>query len=181
MKDVNKNTARNSRDFRKISAADFCRSFDNGVIANDNIPMREVAECLMANRQLSEESRPGRKNKRLWDSLSDDEAEAAQKIYYGFQILVSGGGYKTQSFTPVVVRRFERTEHHSDLVEFFTIWARKAARDISVTSVLDVLVFGKSFRDIDREKQKRKGFAKKNLLEGLGIYIELFGRHLMRE
>ncbi len=178
---VSKNTVYNGRTFKKMSAADFCRSFDIGVVANNNIPIREVADYLVANREQAEQCRPRRQDRRLWSSLSDDECRAAQQIYYGFQILVSGSGFKTQSFKPVVDGHRGWVEPDSELVEFFTAWARGAARDISVTSVLDILVFGKSCREIDRERQKRKGFAKKNLREGLEIYLKFFQRQLIRE
>ncbi|MEP4190083.1 MAG: hypothetical protein ABJN51_03320, partial [Sneathiella sp.] len=59
----------------------------------------------------------------------------------------------------------------------FSIWVKKAAAEkIQIGAVLDILAFGRSCRQLDKELCKRKGFAKRNLIEGLDIYIHISRR-----
>ncbi len=134
---------------------------------------KSVSKGRQVHLRTKKASKP-RADHRLWESLSDDQFWAGQQIYYGFKLRVAGIGYRTQVFSCLPQAAFTRHDGPPDLLETFALWTRQAqAAGISVQDVLDILVFGKSCREVDREKRKRKGYAKENLVTGLAAFISL--------
>ncbi|MBL4906404.1 MAG: hypothetical protein JKX94_03055 [Sneathiella sp.] len=128
----------------------------------------------MVGREEVKPTKPRKPDKRLWDSLSEDQDKAARQIYYGFKLLVGETGFRTQGFSGMPRMTSNRYDGSSDLVEKYRLWARSVCKTgVSVHGVIDILIFGKSCREVDRELRKRKGFAKKNLLAGLGFFLDL--------
>ena len=78
---------------------------------------------------------------------------------------------RTQSFSALPPSTGSIEERQSDLVRRFMRWAVSTQKEgLSVAAVLDIIVFGKSFRTVDRERQKRNGFARSQLLDSLELY-----------
>ncbi|MCG8492269.1 MAG: hypothetical protein MI743_11685 [Sneathiellales bacterium] len=149
--------------------------------ANDNLADKEIAECLEKHASMSGSERYFRTEKKFWKSLSPSEFKSAQQLYYGFQLLVSGIGYRTQSFSGMPVTSMENTGHQSDIVSDFQVWIVHArGNGVCLGAFLDLLVFGQSCREIDRSYRRRKGFAKDNLVKGLTLYLDL-KKHYFRE
>ncbi len=143
-------------------------SFAVRVAANNNASDAEIDECLRSHLVRDKNEKPRKADRRLWDSFSDDQIRAAQLIYTGFKMRVSGADIRTQVFSCMPRGHFNLNNTSSDLLEKFAIWSREAHESgISIGCILDIVVFGKSCREVDREHCKRKGFAKKNLLSGL--------------
>lgn len=114
---------------------------------------------------------------RLWDAMRAEEQTAAERIYCGF-VLISG---------PSLVKcvTLERVDGKTangaangirDLSDDYWDWAKTAQRErVRVAEVLDILVFGKSCAQVDRERRQRKGVARGNLFDGLGVYCAMRG------
>ena len=120
--------------------------------------------------------RPRRASSRLSAFLDDQALRQAEKIALGFQFRTSGIGLRTQSFSGQ--QGGEQLQEHwqLDLMRAFTDWAETLKPEgLSLAATLDILVFGKSCRQVDRGRRKRNGFAKANLIACLEQYGKLFG------
>lgn len=156
---------------RYSSKSDFPFPIQNA--ANNNSSKRKIRDSGTDNSN-EEASKPRKADKRLWESLSQDQYDAAQQIYYGFKMRVAGMGPRTQTYSGMPAAGAVSHYGPSFLLEKFAMWSREARKTgVSVGCILDILVFGKSCRDVDRDHRKRKGFAKKNLVEGLEKYFEM--------
>ncbi|WP_293962846.1 hypothetical protein [Sneathiella sp.] len=108
---------------------------------------------------------------RFYAALTEDQIRTAEMIARGFQFRTSGIGMRTQSFSTLPPSTGNIEERQSELVRRFMRWAVTAQQNgISVATVLDIIVFGKSFRTVDRERRKRNGFARVQLLDSLEFY-----------
>lgn len=167
-----KKYAPQSNDFSQRS----CPPIQLGRAANNNAPETQVSDYLRIRLKDDKSVKPRKADKRLWESLSEDQFRAAQQIYFGFKMRVVGTGFRTQIFNALPPTHFMAHYGPSDLLEKFSIWSRQAHEaGISVGCILDILVFGKSCRAIDRAHKRRKGFARKNLETGLNCFLGLPG------
>ncbi len=146
--------------------------------ANDNIAITEVRECLAEHAErLSQGARPIELPLAFWKSFSSEQVQAAQNLYYGFQRLYGGSGYRTQdyNFMPKVKSTSQVWgDRYGDL---FIVWAQRVkAERLSLTAMLEILVFGQSCRAVDKKLGRRKGYARKNLAAGLDLYGHLRDR-----
>ena len=146
-----------------------------GVPANTNIAPEEIRRCLSDN--AARAASGGGKVRRqgaFWRGFSDGQIRSAQKLYAGFLRLYGGAGFRTQDYRFLPKVRSVAVDQISVLEESFSRWAREAQGEgISVASVLDIIVFGLSCREVDGKLRKRKGFARKNLEFGLDFYERL--------
>ncbi len=113
---------------------------------------------------------------RLSAFLDDQALRQAEKIALGFQFRTSGIGLRTQSYSGQ--QGGEQVQEHwqLDLMRAFTEWADTLRPEgLSLSATLDILIFGKSCRQVDRGRRKRNGYAKANLLACLERYGKLFG------
>lgn len=115
---------------------------------------------------------------RLWESLSLPQQDAALEIAAAAHLATKGVGFRT---SPYSMHRLgpsagSETERQAALVSFYFSWARecKQAR-ISHACALDILLFGKSCRQVDKERRLRNGSARLNLVEVLKLYCKLRG------
>lgn len=153
-----------------------CPSIQVGRAANNNVPEPQISEYLRIRLKDNKSVKPRKADKRLWESLSEDQFRAAQQIYFGFKMRVVGTGFRTQIFSALPPTACMAHHGPSDLLEKFSIWSRVAHEaGISVGSILDILVFGQSCRAVDRVQKRRKGFARKNLKAGLDCFLNLPG------
>jgi hypothetical protein len=113
---------------------------------------------------------------RLIDGWSTWEQDAAERIYSGFQSLTGGMGFTCQSFERRSPGNSRVADRAVDMASRFVTWSTRATRErIDVSSVLDVLVFGMTCRDVDRFAHRRKGWCSSNLTAGLQLYCRLRG------
>ncbi len=111
----------------------------------------------------------------LIDTLVGRQEDAYNGILIGFEKITGKVGCKIGSMEPrIVTTGNDRGNNVAE--ERYWEWAVKAQESgISVTALLDAIYFFKSFRQIDRERQKRKGWARDNVIEGLDLYCMLRG------
>ncbi len=124
----------------------------------------------------SRKQKTRRGSTRLSAFLDAQALHQAEKIALGFQFRTSGIGLRTQSFSGQ--QGGEQLQEHwqLDLMRAFTDWAETLKPEgLSLAATLDILVFGKSCREVDRGRRKRNGFAKANLIACLEQYGKLFG------
>jgi|AntRauTorcE11897_2_1112592.scaffolds.fasta_scaffold00581_8 hypothetical protein len=116
---------------------------------------------------------------RLWDQLRPQQQDAALKINSGYYLMSKGRGFKisaphlenTGGTAPA-----DETEHQIQTVQFYLDWAKRCQqKNISHAACIDILVFGKSCAAADKDRRKRKGWAKINLFEGLQLYCKMKG------
>lgn len=147
--------------------------------ANDNFPHQEIRDRLQ---QQEEEAKEGRRvrqsNEKLWQGLDDAERRAAHLIYIGFLAKFSDLGMRTQRFLWMPKGKPGANEYRDFLIDLFTKWATvQGDKYFDVLAVLDVVIFGKSCREVDRAMRRRKGFAKDNLIIGLHEYAKIKMQH----
>ena len=163
-----------NRDGSVYAAINSGRQLQLGIPANNNLPVREIEASI---RSHSEDIKAGRRSKRqtkLWEGFTDAQLRAAQKIVGGFHLLFGRSGLRTQSFDGMPRTEGYREGNSSDLDDAFSSWAKHIFdQRVSVSAVLDIVVFGKSFREVDQAHCKRKGFAKENLTKALDMYLQL--------
>lgn len=151
--------------------------------SNDNIAITEVKVCLATHaRRLSQGQRPVESPLAFWKSFPPEQIQAAHNLYYGFQRLYGGSGYRTQdyNFMPKVKSTSQVWgDRYGDL---FLVWAQKVkAEGLSLVAILEVLMFGQSCRSVDKQLGRRKGYARKNLAAGLDLYDDLRGEYTRLE
>ena len=139
------------------------------------IPARPIKKRC-ATQQVEAHGRSGQRGcqqggTRFYSILTEEQIRTVEMIARGFQYRTSGIGMRTQSFSALPPSTGNNEERQSDLVRRFMRWAVSTQKEgLSVAAVLDIIVFGKSFRTVDRERQKRNGFARSQLLDSLELY-----------
>lgn len=99
---------------------------------------------------------------------------AADLIMRGFHLRTDGLGFRTQSYGYLPRGSGAGEDWQAALMRRFLLWAQAAQADgLSVSAALDVIVFGKSCRRVDRERRRRSGFARCNLVDSLDLYLQL--------
>ncbi|USG59943.1 hypothetical protein NBZ79_12225 [Sneathiella marina] len=108
---------------------------------------------------------------RLFTQMSASQIRAAERIMLGFRLRTVGLGFRTQSFSRMPTSSGNSGAWHLELMRGFVQWAaRMQEQGLSVTAALDILVFGKSCRAVDKARRKRNGFAKENLMKSLYLF-----------
>lgn len=126
--------------------------------------------------KIREEARAGgnvrrKSSTQLFSTLDETDIRAAHMIARGFQLRTTGMGFRTQSFSTMPKSSHDHENWQFGLMQLFMSWAVAVQREgLSMAAALDILVFGKSCRATDKERKKRNGFAKKNLLACLDMY-----------
>jgi len=115
---------------------------------------------------------------RLWDAMVSSQQDAALKIEHAFNTMSRGIGYRISDPSRISFEKSynNENEHQAYMVNFYFKWAKKCTEEkLLHAAVIDILVFGKSCRSVDRERRMRNGWARTNLLECLDIYCEMNG------
>ncbi|WP_340149998.1 hypothetical protein [uncultured Sneathiella sp.] len=135
-------------------------------------PLKKHCACRKSG--AAGEHRPKQRRQggaRFYAALTDDQIRTVEMIVRGFQLRTSGIGMRTQSFSILPPSTGNIEEKQSELVRRFMRWAVAVQQNgMSVATVLDIIVFEKSFRTVDRERQKRNGFSRSQLLDSLDLY-----------
>lgn len=116
---------------------------------------------------------------RLWESFTSDEEWAAMRIRDAFEMLDRGLGTKSGAsetggmFSGSTGRGIAFTTR---VVEYFE-WGKECVRQrVDHSAIMDVLGYGKSCRETDSARRKRKGYTREQLREGLELYLAQNGR-----
>lgn len=114
---------------------------------------------------------------RLWNTLTPHHQEAAQQIEHACHILSHGLGFRTSAPHRVGGGTHkEMSDYQTTLSTYYMKWARLCQdKDVSHAACLDILTFGKSCRKVDQDRRVRKGWARKNLTDGLALYFHIRG------
>lgn len=112
---------------------------------------------------------------KLWDSLKSNEQDAMQAINGGFQVICSGLGVKT--FNPFRVQGTPgNIDYGAELYRWYMEWGEKCNKQkISHAMCMDIISYGKSVREVARDRRCSRFAIRRNLGLGLGLYCELRG------
>ena len=116
---------------------------------------------------------------RLWNTLTPHHQEAAQQIEHACHVISRGLGFRISAPHLLNVSGTspsDVSDYQTTLSTYYMDWAKSCAQEkISHAACLDILVFGKSCREVDRLRRVRKGWARGNLREGLAAYCRMRG------
>lgn len=116
---------------------------------------------------------------RLWDQMTLHQQEAALKIDYGYNIMSKGLGYRISSADKERIsgsRKHDINDFQAEQMRFYIHWANICIKEnLCHAACIDILIFGKSCRQVDKDRRIRKGWAKHNLFECLSIFCDLKG------
>lgn len=115
---------------------------------------------------------------RLWGAMSATQKEAAVQIVASYETMNRGMGYVQSNWERIPGARGQGNvaEAHMRLIGTYVDWTKLCHREkVSHSSILDILIFGLSLGECDKKRRVRKGWARKNLLEGLSLYCRMRG------
>jgi hypothetical protein len=115
---------------------------------------------------------------RLWAALTPAQQTSALEIALAFETLGRGLGYIASDWKRIPGCRGQSNaaDAHARLVNTYIDWTQRCQRKkVSHAMIVDVLVFGFSCRQVDRDRRQRTGTARKNLVDGLCLYCALKG------
>ena len=111
---------------------------------------------------------------RLFSMLTDDQVRIAEKISRGFHLRTAGLGMRTQNYSRLPSSTGNTEDWQVELMRRFMLWAvRVQEAGLSLSAVLDVIIFGKSCRAVDRARKKRNGYARAQLNDALALYEKI--------
>lgn len=113
---------------------------------------------------------------RLFDALDPDQERAAAWIVIAFEHLTGPVAVKVGRLERVPAGIDDARDFVADASSAYLRWGRDCLpKGISHAAVMDVLAYGKSARQVDRVRRKRKGWTMENLLDGLTLFCKLQG------
>jgi len=168
---ISKNTgAHNSSEaLVKLNRADYPPSIEpcNKIRRKDNGSRKRISGAKNIRQRRQSQSR-------FFSILTSEEIRACEMIAHGFHLRTAGLGMKTQSFCRQPASTGNLEDRQFELMRRLMRWGdAMQAKGLSVSPVLDIVVFGKSFRIVDRERKKRNGFSRSLLLKGLNLYLKI--------
>jgi hypothetical protein len=114
---------------------------------------------------------------RLWNAMSPLQRQAALQVTLAFEVMGKGLGYKISSWESTSGGGHDSAiDAHARLIGHYIDWTKRCFKNkISHSMIIDVLVFGSSLGQSDRDRRLRKGSARRNLLNGLSLYAAMRG------
>jgi hypothetical protein len=114
---------------------------------------------------------------RLWGAMTAIQQIAAMDIAVTVESLSAGLGFAKVDLNHVRGSAGgNASEAHGHKIRAYFEWAQKCHHlKISHAMILDILVFGHSCRQADRDRRVRAGSARQNLMDGLDLYCKLQG------
>jgi hypothetical protein len=114
---------------------------------------------------------------RLWDAMTGAQQDAALHIAEAFEAMSRGLGYVTSDWQRLPgAGGGNAGAVHSRLIHGYVEWTKNCHREkISHAMIVDILAFGTSCRQQDRDRRLRAGSARRNLMDGLTLYCLLQG------
>lgn len=116
---------------------------------------------------------------RLWDSLTPPQQDAALEIAATYQRFSGSLGYKMMD--PHRLPGGQKSPddpsvHQTHILSLYFDWAKTCQKQKhSHAMTVDILVFGHSCRQVDKERRQRRGTARQNLVDCLNLYCDLRG------
>lgn len=118
-----------------------------------------------------------RSEARLWESFTPDHERAALRIGGAFMVIERGVGLQ-ESMLAQAMREGGPGGGlpTTALIDDYFAWGRECTRRrISHAAIMDVLGYGKSCRQVERDRRRRNGWAREELAQGLDLYCILKG------
>lgn len=144
----------------------------------DHLPQPlEVVEVNISATRKKQQCVARKWDSRIWKAMTHMEQEAAQQIAWIVNQYSGVANYKVQklSGTPPSTAEHDDTRL-ATMREYYNTWLELCRRyRVCPTSLINIIVLGHSLSRVDRNKRKRKGWAKQNMLDGLGLYCEVRG------
>lgn len=114
---------------------------------------------------------------RLWERLTGFQQHAAGLLEAGFRLVVDGNTVRAASYERLGHQHRNLTDRDEKLRSDYLGWVAEMQRlHQLVDPVLDVIVFGKSCREVDRDRGRRKGWAADCVKGALWLYVKLWMR-----
>lgn len=115
---------------------------------------------------------------RLWSKMSPSQQDAALAIDRAFGLMCKGIGYKISApHLPKISHSHKNNaEFESEIINTYFEWVQQCkAKNLSHSASIDIIVYGKTCKETDRNRRVRNGWARKNLLDCLNIYCKING------
>lgn len=140
-------------------------------------PTEPVMVRVSATRAPMELTRIRISEARLWERLTGLQRHAAERLEMGFRLVVDGNTVRAASYERMGHQYFSPSERDERLRSDYLRWADEMDRlHQPVGPVLDILVFGRGCREIDRAGGKRNGWAADTVKDALFLYARLWLR-----
>lgn len=117
---------------------------------------------------------------RLWEQIEGNHLErAAIRLCRGYSYICWGGRIKTSSWVecgissrdPFLCMEDDSLDYLIRCKKEYLRWAEECDRNkLHRTAVMDILFFGKSAGEVEKNYRKRHGWAVKNLVEALKLH-----------
>ncbi len=115
---------------------------------------------------------------RLWNKMTNAQQDAALAIDRAFQLMSKGLGYRISAphLAKISTSRVNHSDYEGELINIYFKWAKSCKeKELHHSAAIDILIYGKSCIEVDRNRRVRNGWAKNNLLESLNIYCKIRG------
>lgn len=114
---------------------------------------------------------------KLRNSLTSDQEIAYDAIARAYNIIVSGLGLRATDYSAATGKGLAGVERGAELMVEYWEWRDTCKqRYISAKMAVEVIVDGKSLRQVEIDHKMIEGTAKSNLLKALGVWCSLVGK-----
>ncbi|TVQ82561.1 MAG: hypothetical protein EA357_08895 [Micavibrio sp.] len=117
---------------------------------------------------------------RLWQAMSPFQQNAALAVEQAFRLMSRGLGYrisapdKPRTGSPYPADCGSARD--GEKIALYFQWAERCKTEkLNHAAAVDILIYGKSCRAVDRVRHMRNGSARRNLLACLDVYCTLRG------
>ncbi len=109
---------------------------------------------------------------RLWESLTPRQQSSAMAIDRSFRILSRGMGMRLSGFLQNLGGGGASHDGDADALSLYFSWGRRLQdKGLSHTAAMDIIAYGRSCREVDSLRRKRKGWARDNLGQALDLWL----------
>ncbi|HAU28582.1 MAG TPA: hypothetical protein DCW68_00505 [Rhodospirillaceae bacterium] len=108
---------------------------------------------------------------RLWNSLTPQQQANAMRIDRAFRVMSRGMGLRLSSFMQSFGSGSHENERDAETIATYFAWNRQVQKaNLSHAAAMDIVVYGRSCREVDALRRKRKGWARENLGQALDLW-----------
>lgn len=131
-------------------------------------------EIKISGERTKQVARRRKQDARLFDGLDPLQEQAMLNIERGFQIASSGLGIKVMAYEERIPGTAPE-DRAADMREYYMAWHIAAYGNFCAPTVLDIIAFGKSIREVAIERRMGRETVKRHFDIGIQEYCILRG------